>query len=54
MSQVAYDSADPAPSATDWLTIQSNIEALMNPTDALDGKQSPIQVSLKNTSSTRF
>jgi hypothetical protein len=54
MSQVAYDSADPAPSMTDWLTIQSNIEAIANATDALDGKLSEIQVMIKNTSSTAF
>lgn len=54
MSKVAYDSADPQPSNTDWLTIQSAWEAIANSTDALDSKLSPIQVQLLNTSVTPF
>jgi hypothetical protein len=54
MSKVAYDSADPQPSNTDWLTIQSAWEAISNATDALDAKLSPIQVSLLNTVVTAF
>jgi hypothetical protein len=54
MSQVAYDSADPQPSATDWLTIQANFEAIANATDALDGKFSPIQAQMATTTSASF
>ena len=54
MSQIAYDSGDPQPSATDWLTIQANFEAITNATDALDGKMSPIQAQMTTLTSTSF
>lgn len=54
MSKVAYQSADPQGSATDWMTIQSAFNAMGNATDALDGKESPLQAILLNTSVTPF
>lgn len=54
MSKIRYDSADPAGSTTDWMTITSNFTALANATDALDGKLSPIQGQLATASSTTF
>jgi hypothetical protein len=54
MSKVAYDAADPQPTATDWLTIQSTFEAIANATDALDTKFSPIQAQQINAVITPF
>lgn len=54
MSKVAYDSADPQGSNNSWMTIQSNIKALGNATDALDSKESPIQAQLVNSTTTPF
>jgi hypothetical protein len=54
MSKVRYDSADPAGSTTDWMTIAAAFTALANPTDALDGKLSPIQATLANAQSTAY
>jgi hypothetical protein len=54
MTKIAYDSASPAGSNTSFATISSNYKALMNATDATDGKQSPIQAKLLTTSSTPF
>ena len=52
MSKIAYTSADPQSSNNSWMTIQSNFNALGNATDALDGKESPIQAIFLNASST--
>lgn len=54
MSKVAFDNVAPTGSPTSWMPIQANFEALMNGTDALDSKQSPIQVQLVNTTVTAF
>lgn len=51
-SQIAYDSSDVQPSGTSYMTVANNFKALMNPTDATDGKQSPVQVSLINSAVT--
>jgi len=53
-SQIAYTTAAPAGSNTSWMTIASAFNALMNPTDALDGMLSPVQGMLCTTSSTPF
>jgi hypothetical protein len=53
-SKIAYDSAAPAGSNTSFATIASNFKALMNATDALDGKLSPIQAKIVTTSSTPY
>lgn len=54
MSKVAYQTADPQPSNNSWMTIQSNYNAMGNATDALDGKESPIQAIFVNSSATPF
>lgn len=54
LSKITYDSAAPQGSNTGFATIASNFKALMNPTDALDGKLSPIQAKIVTTSSTPF
>lgn len=54
MSKVAYDTADPQGSNNSWMTIQSNIKALGNATDALDSKESPVQAILVNSTATPF
>lgn len=48
-SKIAYDSADPQPSSSDWLTLSVAFKALMNTTDAIGGGQSPAQAILLNT-----
>lgn len=53
-SKIAYDSAAPAGSNTSFATIASNFKALMNATDALDGKLSPIQAKIVTTSATPY
>lgn len=53
MSKVAFDSAEPVGSG-DWMEVQGNFKALMNPTDALDTKQSPAQAVLLSAQSTAF
>ncbi|QGJ93462.1 major tail protein [Arthrobacter phage Mufasa8] len=52
MSKVSFNTADPQPSTTDWMTIQSTFAAIMNSTDATDGKQSPASATLLNTAAT--
>lgn len=47
-SKIAYDSSDPQGSNTGYMTISNNFKALMNSTDATDGKMSPAQVQLIN------
>lgn len=54
MSKVAYDTADPQGSNNSWMTIQSNIKAIGNATDALDSKESPCQAILVNSTTTPF
>lgn len=54
MSKVAYDTADPQGSNNSWMTIQANIKALGNATDALDTKESPAQAILVNSTTTPF
>lgn len=54
MSKVSYQSADPTGSATDWMTIQASYTAIGNATDALDGKESPLQAIFLNSSITAF
>lgn len=54
MTSVAFDTVNPTGSPTSYMPISGNFEALMNPTDALDSKQSPIQVQLTNTTVTPF
>jgi hypothetical protein len=51
-SQIAYDKTDVQPSGNSYMTVANTFKALMNPTDATDGKQSPVQVQLKNTAAT--
>lgn len=53
-SKIAYDSASPAGSNTSFATISSNFKSLMNATDALDGKLSPIQARIVNAQSTAY
>ncbi|GGH93745.1 phage tail tube protein [Arthrobacter liuii] len=53
-SKIAYETADPAPASSGWMTISSNFEAIANATDALDGNLSPIQAILSTTSSTAY
>jgi hypothetical protein len=53
-SKITYDSAGPQGSNTSFATIASNFKALMNATDALDGKLSPIQAKIVTTSSTPY
>jgi hypothetical protein len=54
LSKIAYTTSTPAGSNSGWMTISSNFEALMNTTDALDGRMSPMQAILCNTSSTAY
>lgn len=54
MSTVEFETADPQPSNSQWLTIQSNYKATGNATDALDAKESTVQVILLNAASTPF
>jgi hypothetical protein len=54
MSKVAYDTSTPAGSNSGWMTLSSNFKALMNSTDALDSKMSPIQIQLTNSQSTAY
>lgn len=51
-SKIAYDSVDPQGSSTSYMTVASSFKALLNTTDATDGKQSPASVTLKNTAAT--
>jgi len=51
-SKIAYDSSDPQPSQNGYMTISNAFKALLNATDALDGKMSPVQVQLLNTAAT--
>lgn len=53
-SVIAYDSVDPNGTNQGWMTVQSAFKALMNATDALDGKESPAQAQLINTTATPF
>ncbi|WP_427130307.1 phage tail tube protein [Pseudarthrobacter sp. S9] len=53
-SKIAYDSAAPAGSNTSFATIATSFKALMNSTDALDGKLSPIQAKIINAQSTAY
>jgi len=53
-SKITYDSAAPAGSNTSFATIASNFKALMNATDALDGKLSPVQAKIVTTSATPY
>lgn len=48
LSRIAYDSSDPQPSQNSYMTIANVFKALLNATDATDGKMSPAQVSLIN------
>lgn len=51
-SKIAYDSVDPQGSSTSYMTIATAFKALLNTTDATDGKQSPAAVTLKNAAAT--
>ncbi len=51
-SKIAYDSVDPQGSSTSFMTVATSFKALLNTTDATDGKQSPGSVSLKNAAAT--
>lgn len=51
-SKIAYDSVDPTGSSNSFMTIASSFKALLNTTDATDGKQSPAAVTLKNAAAT--
>lgn len=53
-SKIAYDSSAPAGSNTSYATIASNFKAIMNATDALDGKLSPIKATILNAQSTAY
>lgn len=53
-SKIAYDAAAPAGSNTSYATISSGYKAVMNATDALDGKLSPIQAKIINATATQF
>lgn len=53
-SKITYDSAAPAGSNNSYATIASNFKALMNATDALDGKLSPLQAKIVNAQSTAY
>lgn len=53
-SKIAYDTASPSGSNTSYATIASGFKAIANATDALDGKLSPIQAKLINTTVTPF
>lgn len=53
-SKIAYDSSAPAGSNSSYATISSNFKALMNTTDALDGKLSPIKATILNAQSTAY
>jgi hypothetical protein len=52
LSKIAYDSSDPQGSNNGIMTIANAFTALLNSTDATDGKQSPAQVQIKNTAAT--
>lgn len=54
MSKVAYDASTPQGSNSGWMTLSSTYKALMNATDALDSKLSPIQIQLTNTQATAY
>lgn len=51
-SKIAYDSSDPAGSNNGYMTIANAFTALLNSTDATDGKMSPAAVTLKNATAT--
>lgn len=51
-SKIAYDSSDPQGSGNGIMTIANAFTALLNTTDATDGKQSMAQVQLKNAAAT--
>ncbi|WP_284984298.1 phage tail tube protein [Arthrobacter sp. efr-133-TYG-118] len=53
-SKITYDSAKPTGSNTSFATIASAFKALMNATDALDGKLSPVQAKIVTTSATPY
>lgn len=52
LSKIAYDSSDPQPSMNGIMTIANAFTALLNTTDATDGKQSQAQAIIKNTAAT--
>lgn len=52
LSKVGYDSSDPQGSSNGIMTIANAFTALLNTTDATDGKQSMAQVQIKNTAAT--
>lgn len=54
LSNIAYDSADPAGSNNSFMTIASAFKAIANATDALDGFTSPMQAIFVNTTVTPF
>src|ERR1043166_997660 len=51
-SKITYDTSDPVGSGNGYMTISNSFTALLNSTDALDGKQSMAQVIYKNASAT--
>lgn len=51
-SKIAYDSSDPQGSGNGFMTIANSFTALLNTTDATDGKQSMAQVQIKNAAAT--
>ena len=53
-SKITYDSAAPAGSNNSFATIASNFKSLMNATDALDGKLSPIQAKIVNAQAAAY
>jgi hypothetical protein len=53
-SKITYDTSAPAGSNNSFATIASGFKALMNATDALDGKLSPIQAKIVNAQSTAY
>lgn len=54
MSKCVFNSATPQGSMTSYMTISAPFEALLNPTDALDGNLSPAQVKILTSTSTLF
>jgi hypothetical protein len=52
LSKIGYDSSDPQGSNNGIMTIANAFTALLNTTDATDGKQSPASVTIKNTAAT--
>jgi hypothetical protein len=52
LSKIGYDSSDPQGSGNGFMTIANSFTALLNTTDATDGKQSMAQVSYKNAAAT--